>query len=107
MASDPDARRDCVSRIVFCRIAMAGHGEVRPDLRGCLMLMLLEIFAALLAVSAAVVWLSARSELSPDGDHRHSSLRFPPMRLLLKATRILADLWAIRMCPNDILPRFR
>jgi hypothetical protein len=29
------------------------------------MLMLLDIFAALLAVSAAVVWLSARGELSP------------------------------------------
>jgi hypothetical protein len=35
------------------------------------MLVLLDIFGALLAVSAAVVWLSARGELSPDGD-RHS-----------------------------------
>jgi hypothetical protein len=35
------------------------------------MLMLLDIFAGLLAMSAAVVWLSARDELSPDGVHRH------------------------------------
>lgn len=39
------------------------------------MLMLLDIFAALLAVSAAVVWLSARDELSSDRDHRHSKVR--------------------------------
>jgi hypothetical protein len=39
------------------------------------MLMLLDIFAALLAVSAAVVWLSARDVLSPDGDHRQSKVR--------------------------------
>jgi hypothetical protein len=35
------------------------------------MLMLLDIFAGLLAMSAAVVWLSARDELSPDGVDRH------------------------------------
>jgi hypothetical protein len=33
--------------------------------------MLLDVFAALLALSTAVVWLSARDELSLDGDHRH------------------------------------
>ena len=37
------------------------------------MLMLLDIFAALLAVSAAVVWLSTRGELLPDGDHARRS----------------------------------
>jgi hypothetical protein len=37
--------------------------------------MLLDVFAALLAVSAAVVWLSARSERLPDGDHRPAALR--------------------------------
>jgi hypothetical protein len=38
------------------------------------MLMLLDVFAALLAMSAAVVWLSARGELSPDRDHRPSKV---------------------------------
>ena len=39
------------------------------------MLMLLDIFAALLAVSAAVVWLSARGKPLPDRDHRQAALR--------------------------------
>jgi cytochrome c oxidase assembly factor CtaG len=38
------------------------------------LLMLLDVFAALLAVSAAVVWLSTRGEL-PDEDHRPAASR--------------------------------
>lgn len=38
------------------------------------MLMLLDIFAALLALSATVVWLSTRDELSSNGDHRHGKV---------------------------------
>jgi hypothetical protein len=38
------------------------------------MSMLIDIFAALLALSAMVVWLSTRDELSPNGDHRHGKV---------------------------------
>jgi hypothetical protein len=50
------------------------------------MLMLLDIFAALFAVSAAVVWLSARDKPLPDGDHRQAALRrsFQRRRVLAK-----------------------
>jgi hypothetical protein len=38
------------------------------------MLMLIDIFAALLALSATVVWLSTREPLSSNGDHRHGKV---------------------------------
>ena len=39
------------------------------------MLMFLDIFAALLAVTAAAVWLSTRGELLPNRGNRHSKVR--------------------------------